>query len=591
MATKAYSYLRFSTPEQAKGDSSRRQTALARDYAVRHDLDLDEALTFADLGVSAFRGRNAETGRLGEFLTAVRDGVVAQGSYLLVESLDRISRQAARKALRALENIVEAGITVVTLSDGKAYTAESIDDDPMSLMLALMIFIRSNEESATKSRRLKAAWENKRATADKRPITARGPAWLELTADRQWRVREDRAEVVRHIYGLANLGIGEHSIAATLNRDGVPPFGNGSRKATHWHRTSVIKILTNPAVGGTLVPYTQEHVDGRKVRTQQEPIEGYFPAIISPEVRDSIQALKAGSANPQRGRHASREMRNIVGGLARCPMCNNTMTRVTKGSKAKAGKPFLVCTLAKGGGDCRYRAVSLQAVEIGIRENAGWLAEAGPPWSDLEKIESELSNVRQIIREEEQRRDNFVEAIGAGQNSRAVRLGLARVERWLEELAEKEEALVSRIAIAKNASSLNRRAELRMAAQAQPFDIGRMNTAMRHLFSSVRVLYGSGHLEFAWSSGGRSIIKFSEPEDFAKVPEQWAERALGWSYPPIIRGAALPPELRAELEAHPAVIRRTAERRTTLTGVNFEEGPLPASVFGISLNDKDADRH
>ncbi len=34
----AYSYLRFSTPEQAGGDSRRHQLDLARTYAARHGL-------------------------------------------------------------------------------------------------------------------------------------------------------------------------------------------------------------------------------------------------------------------------------------------------------------------------------------------------------------------------------------------------------------------------------------------------------------------------------------------------------------------------------------------------------------------------
>ncbi len=50
---KAYSYLRFSTPEQSLGDSFRRQTALAQEYALRHGLDLDTELTYRDLGISA----------------------------------------------------------------------------------------------------------------------------------------------------------------------------------------------------------------------------------------------------------------------------------------------------------------------------------------------------------------------------------------------------------------------------------------------------------------------------------------------------------------------------------------------------------
>ncbi len=92
-ATKAYSYLRFSTPEQEKGDSKRRQMDLARRYADAQGLDLDETLTFHDLGVSAFRGSNLDAA-LGAFKSAVTDGRVPRGSYLLVESLDRLSRQA-----------------------------------------------------------------------------------------------------------------------------------------------------------------------------------------------------------------------------------------------------------------------------------------------------------------------------------------------------------------------------------------------------------------------------------------------------------------------------------------------------------------
>ena len=62
---KAYSYSRFSTPEQADGDSLRRQTEAARDYAARHNLALDEELTFHDPGMSAYHGLNAEAGALG----------------------------------------------------------------------------------------------------------------------------------------------------------------------------------------------------------------------------------------------------------------------------------------------------------------------------------------------------------------------------------------------------------------------------------------------------------------------------------------------------------------------------------------------
>ena len=68
---KAYSYVRFSTPEQAEGDSFRRQTEQARAYAQRHGLDLDQTLTYQDLGRSGFDGSNAQRGALRAFRFAV----------------------------------------------------------------------------------------------------------------------------------------------------------------------------------------------------------------------------------------------------------------------------------------------------------------------------------------------------------------------------------------------------------------------------------------------------------------------------------------------------------------------------------------
>src|SRR5262245_3008634 len=122
---KAYSYLRFSTPEQLQGDSYRRQTQLAANYASQNGLTLDTELTFEDLGVSAFRGRNAKTGALNAFLRAVEDEVVPYGSFLLVESLDRISRDAVVDAQALFLNIIRSGIVLVTLIDGRQFSRES----------------------------------------------------------------------------------------------------------------------------------------------------------------------------------------------------------------------------------------------------------------------------------------------------------------------------------------------------------------------------------------------------------------------------------------------------------------------------------
>src|SRR5262249_55658961 len=88
----AYSYIRFSTPEQMKGDSLRRQTEAAADWCRRHNVSLDTSTTLRDLGRSAYTGKhreNADRHALASFLKMVEQGKVVRGSYLLIENLDR----------------------------------------------------------------------------------------------------------------------------------------------------------------------------------------------------------------------------------------------------------------------------------------------------------------------------------------------------------------------------------------------------------------------------------------------------------------------------------------------------------------------
>jgi len=425
------------------------------------------------VGVSAYRGKNSETGRLAEFKEAVRTGLVPVGSYLLVESLDRISRQAARKAFRVLEDICEEGITVVTMSDGKAYTAKSLDTDPMSLMMALLIFIRSNEESATKGRRLKEVWAKKRRTASEGPLTARGPAWLSLGPDRKWQVDREKANVVRRIFRMAASGHGQHHIAEALNGDNVPTFGDGGRRpGKHWHRSYIARLLSNHAVVGTLVPHTVDYAGGRRERVAQAPVKGYYPAIVKSDLFEKVRSLALEKHSPKRGRHAHTEVQNILGGLARCPVCSGTMTRVTKGSRAKAGKPYLVCAKAKAGAGCEYRSVKLESVESCLVKNAGHLLNYVPAAPDGDDLQIKLRNVETNIDATNRTISKLLDAISHGPSA-ALRQRLRESEADLEALQAREKELWDRIS-ATHGPLL----EARLAPSATPWKRSLSRSAM-----------------------------------------------------------------------------------------------------------------
>jgi DNA invertase Pin-like site-specific DNA recombinase len=512
-APKAYSYLRFSTPEQAQGDSFRRQTEAARAYALRHGLDLDEKLTFQDLGVSAFRGGNLEVGKLGVFLEAVRAGLVQPGSYLLVENLDRISRDKARRALRVLEDICDAGITLVTLNDGREYTRENLDSDPTSLILSILTFMRANEESETKARRLRSAWEAKRSKALDRPLTAKCPAWLVLDKEAgRFEVIEDRAAIVRRVYAMTLQGYGQHAIAETLNKEGVPAF-----KGSHWHRSYIVKLLGNPSVIGTLVPHVLEFSEDRKkTRKPLDPVPGYYPAVVDEDSYQRVQAMRMGTISPLRGRHAKGQVLNIFGGLARCPACGSTMTRVYKGKRG--GRPYLVCTKAKAGAGCVYKTVPYQQVEDAFLAGASWtLAHCPGDSPEGQQADDDLDAIETAISVTEDSIENLLDALQAstGIKQPALLQRLSFLQEQLDAMRKEREALQQKAASMAGPLLMKRLDALGNALERQPLNKTEVNTLLRQLLSDVVVDYNTGLLILRWKHGGESDRTYAwvEPEE------------------------------------------------------------------------------
>src|SRR6516165_194955 len=174
----AYSYIRFSHPSQAEGDSLRRQTERATEYCRRHELKLDTSLTLADLGVSAFRGKNAAVGNFRKFLDAVKTGRVSPGSVLIVESFDRISRQGIDEAYDLVKSILKADVQIVTLSPEREFDRDATRSLSKGALEIQLILERAAEESERKSERVGAAWEKKKKDAASRIVTRKVPGWI-----------------------------------------------------------------------------------------------------------------------------------------------------------------------------------------------------------------------------------------------------------------------------------------------------------------------------------------------------------------------------------------------------------------------------
>jgi DNA invertase Pin-like site-specific DNA recombinase len=231
---RAYSYVRMSTPEQLKGHSRQRQLELSTAFAGEHDLELVPDAQLEDLGVSAFKGANVKDGALGRFLKAAESGAIPKGSYLLVESLDRISRQDILDAQALFLRIITAGIKLVTLQDNRVYSAESTTQFS-DLILSLSFMSVAHEESEKKSKRGAAAWSEKRARAKAKsqPLTKWCTAWLRLSPDRShYEIDRQRVAIVQSIFQEAVAGIGILKIGKRLNERQIP-VANPTRQHTY----------------------------------------------------------------------------------------------------------------------------------------------------------------------------------------------------------------------------------------------------------------------------------------------------------------------------------------------------------------------
>lgn len=526
---KAYSYLRFSTPEQEQGDSKRRQIALAREYAARKGLVLDEELTLADCGVSAFRGANLRRDNaLGAFLEAVEVGTVPRGSYLLVENLDRLSRQTARKALRTLEDIIDRGITVVTLNPEHEYTAESLDDGvSFDLMIALLSMMRAHQESVIKRERVRKEYLERieRARRDKVRTKHSHPSWLRWDGTlKAYALIPERAEIVRRIFKLALSGTGKDSIAAKLNSERIPVFGWGVR----WYGSAILKLLTNRAAIGELNPNERRYSeDGRRELIPLGTIKNYYPAAVSARDFERVALLSKAANNPRRGRHAASPVSNILGGLARCPECGGAMTRVNKG---KGNVAYLVCVDAKSGNGCIYHTVKYRTVEEAVFSQAEDIVDDAPPASERERqCADRLSQLERDYDATTEAIEHLTRVAESGtarqRTPAALRERILELETEAARLSEALKATREELGGLGSAVIAHRLKELRTALRDRT-DLPRANAALRLLVEAVTVDYQRGALNFQWRHGGTSKLTYAWPaEDTPRRGRKPAQRA------------------------------------------------------------------
>lgn len=317
MAT-VYSYIRFSSKKQEQGDSIRRQEELRDNWLKRHpEHVLDQTLT--DLGVSAYRGKNlSKTGSaLGRFIELAKSpgSPIERGSILLIESLDRFSRQKALVAAHVFQEIIDAGLRVVILNPETIVDENNISNTGVVVPLIIGMQI-AHESSLDKSSRIGAVWRAKRERAQRGEIiSGRRPSWLgynwpdkEKKELPKFDVIPEAAKAIKYIFERTVQGCGQRALTAELNQK-FKPIGHSGK----WNGSYVQKVLSDRAVLGEYQAYTFDKKGKR--RAVGDPVKGYYPSII-----DETLFNRAALAKQNRLRQKGPNSRfiNLFTGLLYC---------------------------------------------------------------------------------------------------------------------------------------------------------------------------------------------------------------------------------------------------------------------------------
>lgn len=444
---KVFSYLRFSDPRQATGSSADRQLAYAASWALKHGMVLDATLTLKDEGLSAYHQRHVTQGALGVFLRAIEDGRISSGSVLVVEGLDRLSRAEPIQAQAQLAQIINAGITVVTASDGREYNRAGLKAQPMDLVYSLLVMIRAHEESDTKSKRVKAAIRRQCegwVAGTYRGLIRNGkdPQWLQLTDD-GWELIPERVAAVKRALELYSQGLGAGRAANVMHDEGF--------RLTAWGVSGlqIYRMIKLPALRGV----KRLTVDG-----EDYELEGYYPPILSDTEWAELQHL-AGQRFRRRG---AGEIPGIITGigLAHCGYCGtavvaqNIMNRRRADGSIADGHRRLHCTAySKNGGCISGASCSVVPVERALLSfcsdqiNLTRLMQAGDAGQSVQK---QLVAARAAVTKIVTQLSKVTDALLADESG-AAPLAFIRKARELEEqqaVAEKKVAQLEHEAMA-----------------------------------------------------------------------------------------------------------------------------------------------
>lgn len=328
---KCFVYHRVSSDQQLDGSGMARQAELLQNYIVQSnvmaDMDDPEPVIITESGgVSAFKGHNMLiSSGLGSWMEEVRSGMW-DGSVLIIESIDRFSRQNPYVVMGYLSDLSNHNVAIHDVMARIVINRQN----SMMLPMVMMNAQRAFEESKYKSNRISTGWKKRREQAFNKGtiVTNKRPQWIDVENDQY--VLNHKAAVVREIFRLYQTGMGTPTIAQHLQA--LEKENSDWKFNRDWTGESVHKVLKNRRVTGSIfISEIIRNFDDIENPVVQKKYEvDVYPVVISKEEFELVQELLrsrrpgAGKGRIRTNENGERHKSNLFSGIVRC-CCGQAM--------------------------------------------------------------------------------------------------------------------------------------------------------------------------------------------------------------------------------------------------------------------------
>jgi site-specific DNA recombinase len=398
MTLRAAIYVRVSSEEQADGHSLDEQLYQCREFCKRRDMAVEVEY------IEVESAKNV-TDR-DQFQTMIQDAEAGRFAVIVTHKLDRFSRDVV-DGLTVLKGLARYGVAFISATEDFDFSTP-MGEVMLTLLLAFARMYRRNLIGETT--------KGKQGRARKGISNATRPPFGYTRDASGHDVPDAEADTAREMFERYATGdYSDFQIAEWLNAQGKVTCGTWGSQP--FSKDTVRAMLMNPFYCGDvryrgLVDRENEHRERmRRSKRETKVIQGVHEALISRELFEKCQAVRAARGHSYAGRKPAHSRVYLLSRVTHCAHCGGPLRALTM----NGGVKYYRCTAKERGTKCgaTYRVIQedvllddlahimarLQLPDD-IKAQATALITADDPTAAIEKqrgrLEAELQRVNRM---------------------------------------------------------------------------------------------------------------------------------------------------------------------------------------------------